>query len=124
MSGWLISSLAGLLAGAAGAMGLGGGSILLLWLTLAVGTGQLAAQGINLVFFLPCALTAVVFSAVKGLLPKREVLLGIAAGLPGALAGYMLADRLGGDTLRTLFGAYMLLLGVRELFRRVDKERA
>lgn len=117
MSGWIIPTLAGLLAGMAGAMGLGGGSILLLYLTLIAGTDQLAAQGINLMFFLPCALASVLFSAKTGLIAMKEALLMIAAGIPGALAGCLVAGMLGGS-LRTLFGVYMLLLGARELLRR------
>lgn len=117
MSGWIIPSLAGLLAGMAGAMGLGGGSVLLLYLTLVAGVSQLTAQGINLMFFLPCALASVVFSIKSGLIAKKEALLGIAAGVPGAIAGCLLAGWLGGG-LRTLFGCYMLILGLRELFRR------
>ena len=46
---------AGFAAGALGAMGLGGGSVLILYLTLCAGLPQLQAQGINLTFFLPCA---------------------------------------------------------------------
>jgi len=117
MSGWIITTLAGALAGMAGAMGLGGGSILLLYLTLMAGVGQMTAQGINLMFFLPCALASVLFSLKSGLIAKREALIGIAAGVPGAVLGCVLAGWLGGG-LRTLFGVYMLALGLRELLRR------
>lgn len=117
MSGWIIPSLAGLLAGMAGAMGLGGGSVLLLYLTLIAGIGQATAQGINLIFFLPCALASVLYSVRAGLIAKKEALTGIAAGLPGAVLGCILAGWLGGG-LRPLFGIYMLALGLRELFRK------
>ncbi len=117
MSGWIITTIAGALAGVAGAMGLGGGSILLLYLTLMAGVSQITAQGINLMFFLPCALASVLFSLKSGLIAKREALIGIAAGVPGALIGCLLAGWLGGG-LRTLFGVYMLALGLRELLRK------
>lgn len=118
MTGWLYPTLAGLLAGMAGAMGLGGGSVLLLYLTLIAGVSQLTAQGINLMFFLPCALASALFSLKAGLIDKKQALLGIAVGLPGAVAGCVLAGWLGGDWLRTLFGVYMLALGLRELLRK------
>jgi len=118
MSGWIVSSLAGLLAGIAGAMGLGGGSILLLYLTLIAGVGQLVAQGVNLIFFLPCALASAVFSLRAGLIDIRRTLLGMALGVPGAVLGCIAAEWLQGDWLRRLFGVYMLVLGVRELLRR------
>lgn len=118
MSGWIIASVAGLLAGMAGAMGLGGGSILLLYLTLIAGVNQATAQGINLMFFLPCALVSALFSLKSGLIAKKQALIGIGLGLPGAVVGCLLAGWLGGDWLRKLFGVYMLALGVRELLRR------
>lgn len=120
MSGWIIPTLAGALAGMAGAMGLGGGSILLLYLTLIAGVGQMTAQGVNLMFFLPCAAASVICSLRSGLIAKREAIIGIAAGVPGALAGCLLADLLGGG-LRTLFGVYMLTLGLRELLRKKSR---
>jgi len=116
MSGWILPSLAGLLAGMAGAMGLGGGSVLLLYLTLVAGVGQITAQGINLMFFLPCALVSVLLSVKSGLIDRKTVLPAIAAGLPGAAVGCLLAGWLGGS-LRTIFGVYMLVLGLRELLR-------
>lgn len=118
MSGWIMPALAGLLAGAAGAMGLGGGSILLLYLTLIAGVEQATAQGINLMFFLPCALVSAIFSLRAGLIAKKQALVGIALGLPGTVIGCLLAGWLGGDWLRKLFGVYMLVLGVRELVRK------
>ncbi len=117
MSGFIIPTLAGVLAGMAGAMGLGGGSILLLYLTLAAGMSQMSAQGINLIFFLPCALASVLFSLKTGLIAKKQALAALAAGLPGAVAGCLLAGALDGS-LRPLFGVYMLALGLRELLRR------
>ena len=50
--GWIGAVLAGAAAGALGAMGLGGGGVLLLWLAFS-GMDQLAAQGVNLFFILP-----------------------------------------------------------------------
>lgn len=112
----IIAALAGLLAGAAGAMGLGGGSILLLYLTLMAGMGQLHAQGINLIFFIPCALTALVLHQKRGRVPWDIVIPMIAWGLPFAFAGFALSHRLGGTFMGKVFGAFLLLLGVRELF--------
>ena len=50
--------LIGFLAGFAGGLGVGGGGILLLYLTAFTETSQLSAQGINLLFFLPVAFSA------------------------------------------------------------------
>ncbi len=116
----MMGFIAGLLAGAAGAMGLGGGSVLLIYLTLVAGLPQLEAQGINLVFFLPCALVALLFHLKGGLL-KRRTLPCILTGLLGAALGTFLAGSLGEALLRRLFAGLLLLLGGREIFSKSSK---
>ncbi|MGI6269134.1 MAG: TSUP family transporter [Candidatus Howiella sp.] len=116
----MMGFIAGLLAGAAGAMGLGGGSVLLIYLTLMAGTPQLEAQGINLVFFLPCAVVALLFHLKSGLL-KRRTLPCILTGLLGAALGTFLAGSVGEVLLRKLFAALLLLLGGREIFAKSAK---
>lgn len=55
--------LAAFFSGLAGSLGLGGGGVLVLYLVLALGMPQLKAQGINLLFFIPCAvLSSIVYS--------------------------------------------------------------
>ena len=52
--------IAGILSGFIGALGLGGGGILIIYLTLIKGLPQTQAQGMNLVFFIPIALSALI----------------------------------------------------------------
>ena len=52
--------LAGLFSGMLGSMGLGGGAVLIVYLSLFTEMGQLKSQGINLLFFVPIALIAVI----------------------------------------------------------------
>lgn len=118
MSGGLWAVLAGLLSGMAGAMGLGGGSVLLLYLTLWAGIPQLRAQGINLLFFIPNAVTALLLHSRSGLIDRRSALICAAGGILGAGAGFLLAGRAGEGGLRVIFGVFMLLLGLRELFAK------
>lgn len=125
MSGWLIASLAGLLSGMAGAMGLGGGSVLLLYLTLWAGVPQLQAQGINLLFFIPNAIVALLIHSRSGLVQWRTALTCAAGGLIGAAGGFLLAEKISGGGLGKVFGIFLLVLGVRELFsRKAGDERS
>ena len=50
--------LAGLFSGIIGAMGLGGGAVLIIYLSVFTDMPQLEAQGINLIFFIPIAIAA------------------------------------------------------------------
>ena len=117
MSG-LLAFLSSLLAGAAASMGVGGGAVLLLYLTAFAGVGQLAAQGINLIFFLPIAVIAVFIHAKSGLINFKSAVICIVFGLPGIFAGLWLAHAVSEALLGKLFAGLLLVVGLRELFAR------
>lgn len=108
--------LAGLLSGIIGAMGLGGGAVLIIYLSVFTGTEQLASQGINLMFFIPIGLLAVVIYAFKKQIKWKTTLLLAAWGLLGAVIGLMLTDLLGGELTAKLFGGLLILIGIKEIF--------
>lgn len=110
----MIRFIAALLSGAAGAMGLGGGSVLLIYLTLMEGLPQLEAQGINLIFFLPCAAVALIFHIKNGLVGKK-IWIPILTGLLGAAAGLWLSGVIGEFWLRKIFAVLVLMIGVKEV---------
>lgn len=108
--------LAGLLSGIIGAMGLGGGAVLIIYLSVFTQTEQLASQGINLMFFIPIGLLAVVIYAFKKQIKWKTTLLLAAWGLLGAVIGLMLTDLLGGELTAKLFGGLLILIGIKEIF--------
>lgn len=81
MSAWW-DSAAGLLTGVLSGFGVGGGTLLILWLTLVRGIDQLQAGGINLLYFAACALPALRGHLRRGMVHKRAALRCAAAGLP------------------------------------------
>ena len=102
MPGWMGAVLAGAAAGALGAMGLGGGGVLLLWLAFS-GMDQLAAQGVNLFFILPVGAAGLWLHRKNGLVAWRAALpMGV-----GGLAG--LGVVLGGVAVRVGWGAVTLV---------------
>lgn len=110
--------LAGLFSGLVGAMGLGGGAVLIIYLNLFTDTEQLTAQGINLLFFIPIAVVAVIVYAVKKQI-KWKITLKIAlCGFLGAVIGIWLADFLGGEITRKIFGGLLVIMGIREIFTK------
>lgn len=115
---WIWMALAGLISGILGAMGMGGGGVLIIYLTLIAGMDQRAAQGINLLLFIPCALLALFCYLRKGLVDIRTALTAAAAGLVGALGGVFLSGWLDVLWLRHIFGVMLLLIGLRELFAK------
>lgn len=110
--------LASFFGAALSALGMGGGGILLIYLTVYRGMDQLAAQGLNLVFFVPVALTALFIHAKNHLIRWRIVWPCVLLGLPGVYCGVQLALQLGSAVLSKLFGVFLLLIGVRELLMK------
>lgn len=108
--------LAGLLSGIIGAMGMGGGAVLIIYLSVFTQTEQLASQGINLMFFIPIGLLAVIIYAFKKQIKWKTTLLLAAWGLLGAVIGLMLTDLLGGELTAKLFGGLLILIGIKEIF--------
>ena len=107
----LIGAALGFLSG----LGVGGGSLLLLWLTLVMGVDQPTARVMNLQFFLPCALVATAFRWKQSKPNWHLALPAIAAGLLGALAGNYLGPILDKELLKKALGILFLATGLREL---------
>jgi len=114
----LWSALAAIGAGALGAMGLGGGGILVIYLTLALSVPQLEAQGINLLFFLPCAAISLIINTKRKLVDWRRALWVILGGLPATLLGIWLGDIIDTQWLGWIFAGLLILIGLRELFAK------
>ncbi len=111
----ILALLAGLLSGIIGAMGLGGGAVLIIYLTLFTDTNQLKAQGINLFFFLPIAVIAVVIYAFKKEIKWKKIIPIALGGILGSFLGIFLSAFLGGEFLSKLFGGGLVLLGIKEI---------
>jgi uncharacterized membrane protein YfcA len=113
--------VAAFFSGMAASLGLGGGGILLLYLVLALNMEQLQAQGINLIFFLPCAVIAIIFYTKKRLIDWKAALPILAGGLLGVGLGVWIAGVVTAEWLARIFGGFLLLLGLREFFFRKTK---
>lgn len=115
---FIIALLAGLATGILSAFGIGGGTLLLLWMTLFAGVEQHTAQGINLLYFLPTAAIALPAHIKNGFIDKKTALPAIAAGLIGTGLAAWAATALDVQLLRRCFGGYLLLIGIRELCKK------
>lgn len=96
-------------------LGIGGGSLLILWLTMVLEIPQETARTINLLFFLPSALIACLFRAKQGTLVIRRVLPAILSGCIAAVLFSFLGFSLDTQLLRKAFGVLLLITGLREL---------
>ena len=113
--------LAGLFSGIIGGMGLGGGAVLIIYLCVFKDVEQLKAQGINLLFFIPIALVAVIIYALKKQIKWKLTIPIAIGGILGAAGGFFLTDIIGGNFTAKLFGGFLILLGIKEIFSKQAK---
>ena len=112
MTDWLLPFLCGLGASVISAWGVGGGTLLLLVMTRFLGVDQRTAQGINLLFFLPTAVSALVCHAKGGYLDKPTLKAAVPAAVAAALIGAWISTAVDVEILRRPFGVYLLASGV------------
>ena len=118
MTDWLIAVLAGAATGVLSGFGVGGGSLLLVYLTGFAGVPQTLAQGVNLLYFLPAAAAALPAHFKNGVVEKKALLPAVAAGLVCSALAAWAATALDVDLLKKCFGGFLILIGLRELFRK------
>lgn len=117
----ILKIIAAVLSGVAGALGIGGGGILIIYLTLWGNCTQLQAQGINLLFFIPCGVVAVILHAIKGRIDFKTAAFIILGGIPGAVAGFWIGSFIGSDLLGKFFAILLIGLGLKSIFAKDKK---
>ena len=110
-----VSLLMGTSLGFLSGLGIGGGSLLILWLTLALGMEQQAARTVNLLFFLPAAAVACYYRKKQGTLEIKRMLPAIGAGCIGALLGTRIASWMDTALLKKGFGILLITVALREI---------
>ena len=116
---FLLAILAGLVCGVLSGFGIGGGSLLMVWMTAVLLMEQKAAQGINLLYFLPTAACALIFHAKNRQLCWRAILPAAIAGCAAAIPGALLAAQIEMALLRKLFGGFLLAVGAVEIWKGI-----
>ena len=115
----IIGALLGFLA----ALGIGGGTLLILWLTQIINMEASSARTINLLFFIAASGGASLIRLRNQTVPWKRILPAIISGCISALAFSQIALCVNTDILKKLFACLLLITGVRELFYRDKKAK-
>lgn len=119
---WLVLAI-GFCAGIISGMGIGGGTILIPALLFLTEVNQQQAQGVNLIYFIPTAVVALMTHHKNGTLDMKTAKPLALLGLLGAAAGAALAVSLESEILKRLFGGFLLLMGLSEIFKKKKGEK-
>lgn len=118
-----IAVIAGIALGFLAGLGIGGGSLLVLWLTLVLNFDHSTARMLNLMFFIPSALSACLFRWKQGSLNRKYILPAAISGCLAAAGASILSQYLDLAILKKIFGGLLIVTGCRELFYRSRKAR-
>jgi len=115
--------LAGLLGGVLGGMGMGGGTVLIPILTIFFGIDQTAAQGINLITFIPMAAAAIFLHAKNKLIDFKVLPWFIIPGVIFAVGGAFIAKNIDAGILQKLFGGFLIALAIFQIFMTIFSKK-
>lgn len=111
---FIIGFFSGIIAG----LGIGGGAILIPALTLFLDMDQKTAQSINLIYFIPTALIASITHFKNKNIKKDSLIKLILFGFSGVFLGFFIINNISNDSLRKIFGVFLLIMGLMEIFRK------
>lgn len=106
----------GLIAGIIGGMGMGGGTVLILLLTIFLGVEQHIAQASNVIFFVPTAIAAIIIFIKRKTIKFKIGIPIFLWGLGGALIGAIISSKMQVGLLRKLFGIFLLLIAIYQIY--------
>lgn len=106
----------GFISGIFSGMGMGGGTVLILLLTIFMNVSQNVAQAINLVFFIPTAITAIIVSIKNKNIRWKECIIIVISGVIGAAISASISSNMNVQVLRRLFGVFLLIIAAYEIY--------
>jgi hypothetical protein len=113
--------IAGFVSGLIGGMGIGGGTVLIPVLTLLFGMEQKTAQALNILYFIPTAIAAIIMHRKNNLIETKILPALIVGGVVGAIMGSVVAMRLNNAVLSKLFAVFLLIMGIKEIYNGLRK---
>lgn len=113
----------GVISGIVTGLGMGGGTILILLLSLFMNLEQHIAQATNLVFFIPTSLAAIIIN-LKGKNVDRKVALIVSIfGIIGAIIGAIVSENISSKYLRKSFAIFILIIAIHEIYEIIKEYR-
>lgn len=117
----MLNIFIGVISGLVSGMGMGGGTILILCLSLFLGKEQHIAQGANLMFFVPTSIVSIFINIKQKLIKWKTGLIVAGAGTVGATIGAMISTNLDTRKLKTYFGIFLLIIAGIEIITLINK---
>lgn len=108
--------LIGIASGTIAALGMGGGTVLILLLGLFSNMNQHLIQGINLLCFIPTSITAIFMNIKNKTLDYKKAGIISTSGIIGAIIGSKLSFKFKSDSLKKYFGMFLLFIAFFQIY--------
>ena len=118
-----IAVILGIACGVLSGFGIGGGSLLMVWMTAIAALDQKTAQGINLLYFVPAAVAALILHSKNKMICWDAVIPAALCGSVTAALSAWFSISLDVGLLRKLFGGFLLIIGISEFLKKSPDHR-
>lgn len=108
--------LIGLLAGTCTGLGLGGGSVLILFLNMFLNFDQHIAQATNIICFVPSSIISILVNIKNKNINFKLAYPIILVGLIGSLIGSVISSNLDVYHLRKMFGFFLIFISLTQFY--------
>ena len=112
----MLEVLTGLISGIVSGTGMGGGTILILVLSVFIGIEQHTAQATNLIFFVPTSIAAIIIALKEKLIEWKTGRNIAVAGIVGAIIGSIIMSKLEVKLLRKCFAIFLAIIAIYEIY--------
>lgn len=112
----MIEILIGFISGIVSGTGMGGGTILILCLSMFMGVEQHIAQATNLVFFVPTSIMAIIINVKQKYIDFKVAIPIAISGIIGAVIGAIFANKTDVRHLKKYFGVFLALIAIWEIY--------
>lgn len=119
---YITLGIVGLLSGITASLGIGGGFVLLIYLTAIASVPQMEAQLLNLLFFIPIGIMSIILHIRHRLIEKSIVLKSVFGGILGVFLGVYIGTLIPNEILSKIWAVFILIIGIRELIRKKPKQ--
>ncbi len=112
----MIEILFGIVSGIVSSLGMGGGSILIVLLSVFTNYSQKNIQGINLIFFIPTAIVAILLNLKRKNIDLKLTAIFSVLGIIGAIVGSFIAININDITLKNSFIIFLIIITIYETY--------
>ena len=107
------------ISGVVSALGMGGGTILIVLLSIFMEMEQHKAQATNIVFFIPTSITSTIMNIKNKRIRWDFAKIITFFGVIGAAIGSVFSINLNTNTLKKLYGLFLAIIAIYEIFNLI-----